>query len=116
MVKRLLFGSIKNLVLSYSDFEYVVRHTVHLANRRPIAFKESLREINLNSVPEVITPEHLIKGYESTSLNIIPELHPIPDTDPEWRDDINPSHHIKDEYSKLRKVRHNLIENITMSF
>ena len=78
LVKRLLFGSVKKMILSYSDFEFLVCHTVHLANRRPIAFKESLREANTDSVPEPITPEMIVKGYELTSLNLIPELQDIP--------------------------------------
>lgn len=116
MVKRLLFGSIKNLVLSLPDFEYIVCHTVHLANRRPIAFKESLREGNLTSVPEPITPEMLIKGYELTSLNLIPELHEIPDADPDWLANSDPSQKIQDEYIKLRKVRNSLIHKYHSEF
>ena len=115
MVKRLLFGSIKNNVLSYADFEYLVCHTVHLANRRPIAFKEALREGNVEGVPEPITPEQIIKGYELTSLNLIPALQYVPD-DPEWHADLNPSQHIKDEYAKLRKVRGTLIEKYHSEF
>ena len=107
LVKRLLFGSVKNMILSYSDFEFLVCHTVHLANKRPIAFKESLREANIDSVPEPITPEMIVKGYELTSLNLIPELQDIP-VDPDWRPDSNPDH-IKDEYAKLRKSRNALI-------
>lgn len=110
MVKRLLFGSIKNHVLSYADFDFIVCHTVHLANRRPVSFKEALREGNANEVPELITPEQLIKGYELTSLNIIPELQGIPDDDLEWQADLNSSQHIKDEFRKLRKVRNVLLE------
>ena len=116
MVKRLLFGSIKNLVLSFPDFEYIVCHTVHLANRRPIAFKESLREGNLSSVPEPITPELMVKGYDLTSLNLIPELQGMPDLDPDWQADLNPSQHIRDEYSKLRRVRNSLIERYHSEF
>ena len=41
LVKRLLFGSIKNNVLSYFEFEFLVSYLVHLVNRRPIAFREA---------------------------------------------------------------------------
>ena len=116
MVKRLLFGSIKNHILSFPDFEYIVCHTVHLSNRRPIAFKESLRDGNLASVPEPITPELMIKGYELTSLNLIPELQSVPDVDPDWLDDSNPSQQIKDEFMKLRKVRNTLREKYHSEF
>ena len=87
-----------------------------MANRRPIAFKQGLREGNLNFVPEPITPEHLIKGYELTSLNLIPNLQTLPETDPEWREDLNLAESVKDEYLKLRKVRHNLIEKYHSEF
>ncbi|XP_068239919.1 uncharacterized protein [Palaemon carinicauda] len=114
-VKRLLFGSIKNLVLSYDDFEFIVCHTVHLVNRRPIAFKESLREEDLDFVPEPITPEQLVKGYELTSMNLLPELQGIPDEDPDWQPCVNPQQ-VKDEYMKLRKVRNNLLSKYHNEF
>ena len=34
--KRLIFGSIKNTILDYFDFEFLVAYVVHLTNRRPI--------------------------------------------------------------------------------
>ena len=102
LVKRLLFGSIKIMVFSYSDFNFLDCHTVHLANRIPIAFKESLREANI-SVPEPITPEMIIKAYELTSLKLIPELQDIPDG-PDWRPNSS-ADHIKNECAKLRKSR-----------
>ncbi|XP_068218540.1 uncharacterized protein [Palaemon carinicauda] len=52
---------------------------------RPIAFKESLREEDLDFIPEPITPEQLVKGYELTSMNLLPELQGIPDEDPDWQ-------------------------------
>ncbi|XP_064089863.1 uncharacterized protein LOC135203822 [Macrobrachium nipponense] len=109
LVKKLIFSAIKTWVLSLPDFEYLVCNVVHLANKRPIAFKESLRETEADSCPEPITPEMLVKGYEIVSLNIIPDLEEVPD-DPEWKMSSSPTEVIKDEYAKLRKVRHNLLE------
>ena len=106
--KRLIFGAIKNNLLDYPDFEFLVSYVVHLANRRPIAFKEALRDDKLDSVPDPITPEHLIRGYELTSLNIIPDLQNTPVIDPDWKDDSSRS--IKDAYAKLRKVRTELLK------
>ncbi|XP_068214773.1 uncharacterized protein [Palaemon carinicauda] len=83
MVKRLLFGSIKNWVLSFAEFEFVVEHTKHVVNKRPIAFKNGLREANVNDEPEPITPEKLIRGYDTLSLNLIPSLQGMPH-DPDW--------------------------------
>ena len=113
-VKRLIFGSIKTNILKYHDFEFLVSYVIHLVNRRPIAFKESLRETNLETVPEPITPEHLTRGYELTSLNLIPDLQAVP-IDPDWLSKQNPSS-IRDEYSKLRKVREELLDRYQEEF
>ena len=115
MVKRLLFGSIKNWVLSFAEFEFIVEHTKHLVNKRPIAFKDGLREANINDVPEPITPEKLIRGYDTHSLNLIPSLQGIPE-DPDWQESFSSTSHIKDEFEKLRKVRQNLIDNYHSEF
>ena len=107
MTKRLIFGAIKNYVLTYEEFEFLISNVTHLANRRPIAFKEAVRDHDVEAVPEPITPEHLIRGYELSSLNIIPELQPFPVDDPEFV--VNPNQ-IVSNYSKLCKVRTNLID------
>lgn len=110
LTKRLIFGSIKNNVLDIRDFEFLIHKTNHLVNRRPIAFKESLRETNLKeNFPEAITPESLIKGYDLVSINIIPDLQPADmESDPDFS--IEPVERIKNTYSKLRKVRSNLMD------
>ena len=110
MVKKLIYSAVKSWVLSHHDFHFLVCNTVHLANKRPIAFKEALRQSDADSCPEPITPEMLIRGYEQVSLNLIPELQEVPENDPLWKANDRPSTAIKDEYLKLRKVRHNLIE------
>ena len=109
MIKRLIQGSIKNNVVSYHDFEFLICLVVHLANRRPISFKESLRNVTDDLIPEPITPELLIKGYETVSLNIIPELHDNFSIDSDW-DRATEATHIRDEYHKLRKIRSKLFD------
>ncbi|XP_068204845.1 uncharacterized protein [Palaemon carinicauda] len=64
---------------------------IHLANRRPIAFKASLRDIS-DELPEPITPEHLIRGYGLTSINLIPDLHYIPSEDPDDEHKVDPEY------------------------
>ena len=110
MTKRLIFGAIKNNVLTYFDFEFLVCNVVHLANRRPIAFKEAVRNDNLSfdNVPEPITPEHLTRGYELSSLNLIPELQPIPFDDKDF--DASSVGNIQKNYEKLCKVRKSLVD------
>ena len=74
-VKRLLFGSIRNNVLTFEEFIFSVAKCNHLINRRPIAFKQPLRDIPDDQVPDPITPEMLIYGRSLVSLNVIPQLH-----------------------------------------
>ena len=105
LVKRLIFGSIRNNILPIFDFEFLICQVTHLANRRPIAFKEALRDDDTNDVPEPITPELLIRGYDLSSLNLIPDLQPPPN-DPEYT--LNKS--IKNEFSQLSKIRSSLIK------
>ena len=111
MTKRLIEGSIRNLCLKYLEFEFIVCNTVHLVNRRPIAFKEYLRSCDANeSIPAPITPEILLKGHELNSLNVIPQLHPVPQMDPDWVPNVSPVSPVQDSYGKLRKVRESLTE------
>ena len=101
IVKRLIFGSIRNLVLNYDDFEILVAKVIHLSNRRPIAFKESLRDNSVKDImPAVITPEIITKGYELVSLDIIPmeENH----SDPDWNQSED---NVRDNYRSLQKAR-----------
>ena len=110
MVKQLIHSSIKNNVLEYKDFEFTIAQTVHLVNRRPIAFQEGLRDSSDEILPDPITPEKLIHGFDLVSVNLIPELQPDSDSDPDWQINKDPICSIKDSYSKLRKVRSQLIE------
>ena len=106
--KRLIFGSVGKNILSLRDFEFLICQTVHLVNKRPIAFKEGLRDSSGIEFPEPITPEHLTHGRELISLNIIPELQADPDlNDPDWSD-VPITSHIKNNFTKLKKVRSRL--------
>ena len=105
LVKRLVFGSIKNRILPINDFEFLICNVIHLVNRRPIAFKESLRD-NDPGTPDPITPEMLVKGYRLNSINLIPSLHPV--NDPSWNDKEGSIAKIRDSYSKLRNAKEDL--------
>ena len=76
-VKHLIFKSIKTIILDYFDFNFIIGKTINLINKRQIAFKEGLRSMSLEQVPEASTPEILLKGYDTCSLNVIPELQPV---------------------------------------
>ena len=91
-------------MFSYFNFQFLI-NVIHLLNRSLIAFKSAIRDSSIN-VPEPITPEMLIIGYELTSLNLIPDLQPLPedmDYDPS-PDSINQT------FQKLSRVRSNLIK------
>lgn len=110
ITKRLLSGSIKNNVLTQREFEFITEQAVHMVNRRPVAFRDSLRDCQSDVLPEPITPELLIHGYNLLSLNVMPCIQYVGDDhfDPGLSfDGLNA---IKDTYAKLRKVRTNLIK------
>lgn len=97
ITKRLIYGAIKNCILPLRQFEFFIEQTIHLANRRPIAFKEALRDGI--SVPDAITPEILIHGQELLSLNLIPELQVNPE---QILSISNTTKHINDNYNQFQ--------------
>ena len=109
-VKHLIYKCIRNIVLDYFDFEFIVCKTIDLINKRPIAFKESLRTLGPNELPFCITPEILMRGYETVTLNIIPQMQ-CSNIDDEGDPDFEPySNNIVQGYERLLKVKSNLIE------
>ena len=111
LVKRLLFGSIRNLILDYFQYEFIVKQTIHMINRRPIAFKSGLRDGSVQEcVPQAITPEILIRGHELVSLNTIPSLEDKDTNDPQWLPPGENIPHIRDSCDKLLKARKYLTE------
>ena len=112
LVKHIMFKSIRTFVLDYFEFEMIVHQTIHLVNKRPIAFKDGLRSLKIDETPDAITPEMLVKGYDTTSVNIIPYLQVVEDdTDPDYG-----SGTINAKYSRLNKVRSNLIDQYQSEF
>lgn len=71
--KLLITKSIGKNILSFPDFQTLIYRTVHIVNRRPVAFKETLRDFVDADLPTPITPEMLLYGRELVSLNIIPQ-------------------------------------------
>jgi len=115
-VKKLVYSAVKNSILQYPDFEFLIAETAHLVNRRPIALKSSLRDGAVDdSVPIPITPEMLLNGQELVSVRIIPELQPVP-LDDLWEDDPEICNRIRNSYSKLCKARAYLTEKYNEEF
>ena len=79
---------------------------VHLANRRPIVFKEALRD-NDAEMPDPITPEFLIRSYELSSLNLIPDLQAVPTGEEEFN---VPNCKINHDFVQLSRVRNSLMD------
>ena len=106
LTRDLISGAVRNLVLGKDDFNFIIKQTVHIVNRRPIAFKDALRDTNSVDLPEIITPEQLIYGRVLTSINIIPELQPndLSKLAPE-----NPNY--SEAFVKLSQVRQRLVES-----
>ena len=88
---------------------------VHLVYRRPVAYRESLRDCTTDSLPVPITPELLIRGY-NLSVSIIPSLQSLDDLELDPNFDTDPISIIRDSNAKLRKVRTNLIEIYNIEF
>ena len=108
LTKRLLYGAIGKNVLHVLQFELFVAQTVNIVNKRPIAFKEILRVDvgNDQEVPTPITPELLLKGYELTTVSVIPRNY----SEVEWKPGNDPVEELKNSYEKLEKARQKLIE------
>ena len=106
--KRLIYGAIKKNVIDYFEFEFIIAQTVHLVNRRPIAFKEALRDSIGDDIPEAITPEMLVHGFALASVNVIPELHM--DSEESWNPEDCSVSGIKKDYKQLTKIREALVK------
>ena len=110
IIKLLIDKVLKHQTLDIEDFRFLVEEVQHMANKRPVAFKNALRDSIDSEVIDSITPELLVKGYHLNSLNIIPQLQIVPE---EWRlDELNlnineASEKLKKSREKLKDVYHN---------
>ena len=108
MCKHMIHKSIKTYVLDLKDFEYIIVQTIHLINRRPIAFKDNSRTLQSNEFTTPITPENLIHGFDLPSFNVVPNLQTDPDLDDEFINE-NSSNQVNVINNKLKNVCENLI-------
>ena len=98
--KSLINKSIGKRILDYSEFQLLISKTVHVINRRPIAFKDVLRDsVREGEVPTAITPEMLIYGREIIAIDIIPQMHPGNLVDPDFHSDKD---YFRDSFSNLK--------------
>jgi len=116
LTKRLIFGAIHNNVLVFRDFEFLIAQTVHIVNKRPIAFKSSLRDSDTDEFLNTITPENLLRGHDLLSVNLIPSLQPdVDEDDPDWNQFVGVSS-VRESSSSLRKVRESLLSRYHKDF
>ncbi len=79
-VKKLVYGGIRNNILDYFDFEFMIKQINMLINKRPIAFKNLLSDPSAHDEElQPLTPEMILKGYEVPSVNILPQMQTIPE-------------------------------------
>ena len=101
--KRLIYGSIRNCVVNYHDFELLICQTIQLINSRLVAFKECLRDDSNANIPPSITPEILIRGREFVVSNVIPAMQSDPED--EWKSKLGTSDGLRDEFEKAHNIR-----------
>ena len=103
--RKLIDSSIRNNVLDAKEFELVISQVNHLVKKRPLCFKESLRDGRLNVfTPDPITPEMIMRGHDLPSLNILPSNESNDEMD-DWLSIENTSTNIRNEFSKMNKIR-----------
>ena len=106
-IKYLIYKTVKTTILNFFDFDYLISKTVHMINKRPIAFRENLRSLPPDQVPTCVTPELLLRGFDCTSVNMIPQLQAIEE---EYNPNRGSPDDINQNYVKLRNVRERLID------
>jgi len=108
-VKHLVQKSVRTVILDYFEFEFLISKAVNIINKRPIAFKDSLRNLQPDELPQVISPEMLIRGYETPGINVVPGMQVLTDDDPsDSYTDLPPV--AVDRFSKLNRVKSRLLE------
>ena len=111
ILKRLIRSTIGKRILDYFEFEFVISQIKSIANRRPVAFQESLRDNDSNDLPCVITPEMLLRGTEFVDLNVIPQIQP--EASVHNFEDVS---YLKLNFQKLQNCRESLINEYNETF
>ena len=112
-IKHLIFKTIRTNILDYFDFAFLIEKTICLINKRPIAFKDGLRSLSIDELSHAITPELILKGYETCPMSIIPLKNLVEDED---YSPTSPTEELENRYKSLNKVRQRLHENYQSEF
>ena len=107
--KLLIHKAIRTVVLDYFDFDLLICKVISIINKRPICFQRKLSSLELEECPLAISPEMMIKGYETNSLNVVPSLQSYADEDdsPDYSNLVSET---RSSYSKLVKVKDRLLD------
>ena len=108
-VKKLLFGSYEKNVLNYIDFEFYVDQTISPLNKRPVKFKEMLRDTSADKLFSVLTPEMIVKGYDLPCVNVITSMEDT-SLDPDWYSSVVSVKDIDSKWQALSRVGKKLID------
>ena len=116
-VKLLIQKTLKRVILDYFHFEHLVAKCNCLINKRPVAFKSELTTLSPHEVPEPVTPEMLIKGYETKMLDIVPAQEASPqDIDDDSDNFIPYPASMNDQYTKLKAAKSRLVSYYNHEF
>ena len=115
LAKRMINGTIGRQVLDVFDFQFTLNQATCMVNKRPIAFRESLRDSDESAVlPPVITPESLRNGHCLATLNLLPNCSV--DVDPDWKPCMESESHIRNSFEQLNKNRQKLVNIYQQEF
>ena len=81
--KRLIYGTIRNNVLSYEDFTFTVVKAMNVINKKSVAYLAELRDDSNDDVAAPVTPEFLLFGRETLASYVIPTRSDSV-SDPNW--------------------------------
>ena len=109
-VKLLIYKTVKRVILEYFQFEHLVSKCVMLINKRPVAFKSTLATLEIDETPQPITPEMLIRGYETNVLDIIPAQEAVvSDSEEDFESLLPTTDALVDQYEKLKAAKGRMV-------
>ncbi len=113
LIKRLIQGSIRNNVLSYESFLGIIKMCICYANKRPLTNQSALRDQNIDTLFNIVTPEILKLGYETCVLEV---NTPIGDYGDWSEDDLVSPHIAYKDLGKVIKIKHRIRNNYHTDF
>lgn len=113
-IKNMVYSTISKNVLNDDQFYLLVKEINMLINKRPLAFKPLLNNNDIDpSVPQMLSPELLLKGYDVPCVVVAPHLHiseSFDDEDPDWvpHNEKTDEERLFKNFKKFKKVKSKL--------